>query len=74
MVGGGGLKVTVQFETEGSGQNEIVSRMDRQEVKLQNLKKKHTQKEILKQKNFTGSRLQGTPKVLKDFSSILLIC
>ena len=37
--GGGRLKVTVQFETEGSGQNEIVSRMDRQEVKLQNKEK-----------------------------------
>ena len=28
------LKVTVQFETEGSGQIEIVSNMDRSEVKL----------------------------------------
>ena len=28
------LKVTVQFETEGSSQNEIVSHMDRSEVKL----------------------------------------
>ena len=28
------LKVTVQFETEGNGQNEIVSYMDRSEVKL----------------------------------------
>ena len=28
------LKVTVQFETEGNGQNEIVSHMDRSEVKL----------------------------------------
>ena len=28
------LKVIVQFETEGNGQNEIVSRMDRSEVKL----------------------------------------
>ena len=28
------LKVTVQFETEGSGQNEIVKYMDRSEVKL----------------------------------------
>ena len=28
------LKVTVQFETEGKGQNEIVSHMDRSEVKL----------------------------------------
>ena len=28
------LKVTVQFETEGNGQNEIVSNMDRSEVKL----------------------------------------
>ena len=27
-------KVTVQFETEGSGQNEIASHMDRSEVKL----------------------------------------
>ena len=28
------LKVTVQFETEGNSQNEIVSHMDRSEVKL----------------------------------------
>ena len=28
------FKVTVQFETEGNGQNEIVSSMDRSEVKL----------------------------------------
>ena len=28
------LKVTVQFETEGNGQNEIVIHMDRSEVKL----------------------------------------
>ena len=29
-----GIKVTVQFETEGNGQIEIVSPMDRSEVKL----------------------------------------
>ena len=28
------IKVTVQFETEGNDQNEIVSHMDRSEVKL----------------------------------------
>ena len=28
------IRVTVQFETEGNGQNEIVSHMDRSEVKL----------------------------------------
>ena len=28
------LKVTVQFETKGSGQNEIFTHMDRSEVKL----------------------------------------
>ena len=28
------VKLTVQFETEGNGQNEIVSHMDRSEVKL----------------------------------------
>ena len=28
------LKVTVQFETGGNGQNEIFSHMDRSEVKL----------------------------------------
>ena len=28
------IKVTVQFETEGNGQNDIISRMDRSEVKL----------------------------------------
>ena len=30
----GVLKVTVQFETEGNGQNESFSHMDRSEVKL----------------------------------------
>ena len=28
------IKVTVQFKTEGNGQNEIVSHMERSEVKL----------------------------------------
>ena len=28
------FKVTVQFETEGNGQNEIVSHMNRSEVRL----------------------------------------
>ena len=28
------IKITVQFETERNGQNEIVSHMDRSEVKL----------------------------------------
>ena len=28
------IKVTVQFKTEGNGQNEIFSHMDRSEVKL----------------------------------------
>ena len=28
------FKVTVHFETEGNGQNEIVSHIDRSEVKL----------------------------------------
>ena len=32
-------KVTVQFKTEGNGQNEIVSYMDRSEVKLLKSKK-----------------------------------
>ena len=31
--------VTVQFETEGNGQNEIFSHMDRSEVKLYNSEK-----------------------------------
>ena len=30
----GEFKVTVQFETEGNGENEFVSHMDRSEVKL----------------------------------------
>ena len=34
------VKVTVQFETEGNGQNEIASHMDRSEVKLANNEKK----------------------------------
>ena len=37
----GPLKVTVQFETEGNGQNEIVSNMDRSEVKLLISEKKY---------------------------------
>ena len=32
--GFGILKVTVQFKTDGNGQNEIVSHMDRSEIKL----------------------------------------
>ena len=28
------VKVTVQFETEGNGQNEIANHMDRSEIKL----------------------------------------
>ena len=34
------VKVTVQFETEGNGQNEIASHMDRSEVNLANNEKK----------------------------------
>ena len=37
----GPLKVTVQFETEGNGQNEIVSNIDRSEVKLLISEKKY---------------------------------
>ena len=33
------LKVTIQFETEGYDQNEIISLMDRSEVRLENCKK-----------------------------------
>ena len=65
------FKVTVQFETEGNGQNEIVSNMDRSEVKLliseKNIVVSHIQNEILKQKNFTGSEFEGAPKLLKAF-------
>ena len=61
------IKFTVQFETEGNGQNEIFSHMDRSEVKLENSEKNivisHTQNEILKQKNLTGSRFDGAPKL-----------
>ena len=70
-----GLKVTVQSETEGNGQNEILSHMDRSDVKLFKISKKkilishnYTENEILKQKNFTGSGLEGTPKLLKASS------
>ena len=35
------VKVIVQFETEGNGQNEIVSSMDRSEVKLSIREKKY---------------------------------
>ena len=72
------IKVTVQFETEGNGQNEIVSHMDRSEVKLyiseKNIVISHIQNEILKQKNFTGSRFEGTPKLLKAFFSRQFSC
>ena len=65
-----GIKVIVQFETEGNGQNEIVRHMNRSEVKLKiakNIVISHIQNEILKQKYFTGSELEGTPKLLKAF-------
>ena len=59
------LKVTVQFETEGNGQNEILSYMERSEVELRNSEKNimtsHVQNEILKQINFTGNGIEGTP-------------
>ena len=65
------LKVTVQFETEGNGQNEIVSNMDKSEVKLliseKNIVVPHIQNEILKQKNLTESEFEGAPKLLKAF-------
>ena len=61
------LKVTAQFETEGNGQNEIVSHVDRSEVNLSISEKSivisHIQNEILKQKHFTGSGFEGTPKL-----------
>ena len=64
------VKVTVQFETEGNDQNEVVSHMDKSEVKLQNSEKNivisHTH-EILKQKNFTGSGFEGVPKFKSFF-------
>ena len=72
------VKVTVQFETEGNGQNEIVSNMDRSEVKLsiseKNIVISHIQNEILKQKNLTRSEFQGAPKLLKAFFSRLFLC
>ena len=71
------LKVTVQFETEGNGQNEIGSHMDRSEVKRvseKNIVISHIQNEIFKQKNFTGSGFEGTPKLLKAFISRLFLC
>ena len=56
------VKVTVQFETEGNGQNEIVSLMDRSKVRLHEMS---YAEQDLKQNNFTGSGLKGTPKLLK---------
>ena len=65
------FKVTVQFETEGNDQNEIVSNTDRSEVKLSISEKKYCEflytNEILKQKNLTGSEFEGVPKLLKAF-------
>ena len=34
----------------------------------------HIQNEILKQKHFTGSGFEGTPKLLKVFFSRLILC
>ena len=72
------IKVTVQFETEVNGQNEIVSNMDRSEVKLsiseKNIIISHIQNEILEQKNLTGSEFEGAPKLLKAFFSRLFLC
>ena len=72
------VKVTVQFETDGNGQNEIVSNMDRSEVKLsireKNIVISHIQNKILKQKNLTGSEFEGAPKLLKAFFSRLFLC
>ena len=72
------LKVTVQFETEGNGQNEIVSNMDRSEVKLsiseKNIVISHIQNKILKQKYLTGSEFEGAPKLLKAFFTRLFLC
>ena len=45
--------------------------MDRSEVKLliseKNIVVSHTQNEILKQKNLTGSEFEGAPKLFKAF-------
>ena len=72
------LKVTVQFETEGNGQNEIIRRIDISEVKLsiseKNIVISHIQNEILKQKNLTGREFEGAPKLLKAFFSRLFLC
>ena len=50
--------------------------MDRSEVKLKIAKTviSHIQNEILKEKNFTRSGLEGTPKLLKVFLSRLFLC
>ena len=72
------LKVTVQFETEGNGQKEIVSNKDKSEVKLsiseKNIVISHIQNEILKQKNLTGSEFEGAPKLFKAFFSRPFLC
>ena len=50
------VKVTIQFETEGNGQNEIVSHMDRSEVKLKNNEKNivisHTKNKIFETEKY----------------------
>ena len=71
------VKVTVQFETKGNGQNEIVSNMDRSEMLLiseRNIVVSYIQNEILKQKNLVGSEIEGAPKLLKAFLSRLFLC
>ena len=65
------FKVTVQFETEGNGQNEIVSHMDRSEVKLEIREKKtqcdisYTERYFLKKLPEVG--LRERQKLLKAF-------
>ena len=72
------FKVTVQFETEGNGQNEIVSHMDRSEVKLEIREKKtqcdisYTERYFLKKLPEVG--LRERQKLLKAFLSRLFLC
>ena len=72
------LRLLFSLKPKENGQNEIVSNMDRSEVKLsiseKNIVISHIQNEILKQKNLTGSEFEGAPKLLKAFFSRLFLC
>ena len=68
------FKVTVQSETEGNGQKEIVSHMDRSEVKLSISEKKYCDISYTERDFEQESGFEGTQKLLKTFFSRQFSC